>query len=81
MTFILCVGVILVAKDVVILPKSVTPARIVSNYTGALAAAKKFTKEDIEQLDGVAAGGKQKRLIMPPWGQRFWNFRMPTSFH
>ncbi|KAH9836297.1 Aldo/keto reductase [Rhodofomes roseus] len=57
----------LVAKDIVTLPKSVTPARIASNYTGALAAASKLTKEDIEKLDGVAAAGKQKRLITPPW--------------
>ncbi|PCH35164.1 Aldo/keto reductase [Wolfiporia cocos MD-104 SS10] len=58
----------LVAKDIVTLPKSVTPARIASNYAGALAAASKLTKEDVELLDGVAASGKQKRLIMPPWG-------------
>ncbi|KIP07209.1 hypothetical protein PHLGIDRAFT_105937 [Phlebiopsis gigantea 11061_1 CR5-6] len=58
----------LVAKGYVVLPKSVTPARIASNFTGALAAAKAFTKEDIEKLDGVAASGKQKRLITPPWG-------------
>ncbi|CCM02169.1 uncharacterized protein FIBRA_04247 [Fibroporia radiculosa] len=58
----------LMAKNIVILPKSVTPARIISNYKGALAAGSKLTKEDIEQLDGVAASGKQKRLIMPPWG-------------
>ncbi|KAF7984607.1 hypothetical protein HWV62_12809 [Athelia sp. TMB] len=58
----------LLAKDIVILPKSVTPARIASNYSGAATAAKKLTKEDIQTLDGVAAGGKQKRLIMPAWG-------------
>ncbi|KZP15753.1 Aldo/keto reductase [Athelia psychrophila] len=58
----------LLAKDIVVLPKSVTPARIASNYTGAVTAAKKLTKEDLETLDGVAAGGKQKRLIMPAWG-------------
>ncbi|KZT04531.1 Aldo/keto reductase [Laetiporus sulphureus 93-53] len=58
----------LVAKDIVTLPKSVTPARIASNYRGALTAAAKLTKEDIEALDGVAAAGKQKRMIAPPWG-------------
>ncbi|KZT69993.1 Aldo/keto reductase [Daedalea quercina L-15889] len=57
----------LVEKEIVTLPKSVTPARIASNYTGALAAASKLTKEDVEKLDGVAASGKQKRLITPPW--------------
>ncbi|KAH7909604.1 NADP-dependent oxidoreductase domain-containing protein [Hygrophoropsis aurantiaca] len=58
----------LLAKDVVVLPKSVTPARIASNFTGALAALQKLTPADVALLDGVAAGGKQKRLIMPPWG-------------
>lgn len=54
-----------VAKEIVTLPKSVTPARIASNYHGALAAASKLTKEDLEKLDGVAASGKQKRYVMP----------------
>ncbi|KAI0823490.1 Aldo/keto reductase [Trametes gibbosa] len=58
----------LVAKDVVTLPKSVTPTRIKSNLEGAIAAAKKLSKEDIARLDGVAASGKQNRLIQPPWG-------------
>ncbi|OSX61097.1 hypothetical protein POSPLADRAFT_1047366 [Postia placenta MAD-698-R-SB12] len=58
----------LVAKDIVTLPKSVTPTRIASNYTGALSAASKLSKEDVEKLDGVATSGKQKRLITPPWG-------------
>jgi len=56
----------LVAKNIVTLPKSVTPARIASNYTGALTAASKLSK-DIETLDGVAAAGKQQRLIMQQW--------------
>lgn len=50
-----------VAKDIVTLPKSVTPTRIASNYTGALSAASKLSKEDVEKLDGVATSGKQKR--------------------
>ncbi|KAH7903916.1 NADP-dependent oxidoreductase domain-containing protein [Hygrophoropsis aurantiaca] len=58
----------LLAKDIVVVPKSVTPARIESNFTGALAALQKLTPEDIAVLDGVAAGGKQKRLIVAPWG-------------
>ncbi|KAG2134031.1 NADP-dependent oxidoreductase domain-containing protein [Suillus bovinus] len=58
----------LLAKDIVVLPKSVTPSRIESNLTGALEAYSALTPEDIEILDGVAAGGKQKRFIMPPWG-------------
>jgi len=58
----------LVAKEIVTLPKSVTPARIKSNFVGTLEAAKKLTKEDVERLDGLAAAGKQKRFITPPWG-------------
>jgi len=58
----------LLAKNIVILPKSVNEARIKSNYDGAVAAAQKLTKEEVKTLDGVAASGKQKRLIMPAWG-------------
>jgi len=36
--------------------------------TGALAAYNKLTADDVAKLDDVAANGKQKRLIMPPWG-------------
>ncbi|KAJ7078314.1 NADP-dependent oxidoreductase domain-containing protein [Mycena belliarum] len=57
----------LIAKDIVTLPKSVTPSRISSNVTGPLAALGKLQPADIEKLDGLAAGGKQKRFIMPPW--------------
>jgi glycerol 2-dehydrogenase (NADP+) len=58
-----------VAKDVVVLPKSVTSSRIESNLTGTIEAYNILTPEDIKVLDGVAAGGKQKRFIMPPWGE------------
>ncbi|KAK7685526.1 hypothetical protein QCA50_011392 [Cerrena zonata] len=58
----------LVAKGIVALPKSVTPTRILSNLKDTVTAAEKLTPEDIKLLDGVAAGGKQKRFIMPPWG-------------
>ena len=53
----------LVAKDIIVLPKSVTPVRITSNFTGALAAANKLkcNVTDLETLDGLAASGKQKR--------------------
>ncbi|CAA7261142.1 unnamed protein product [Cyclocybe aegerita] len=57
----------LIKKGIVALPKSVTPARISSNFTGALAAAEKLEAVDIEHLDGLAAAGKQKRFITPPW--------------
>ncbi|KAG8216973.1 NADP-dependent oxidoreductase domain-containing protein [Butyriboletus roseoflavus] len=58
----------LLANDVVVLPKSVTPTRIEANFKGALAAYNKLAADDVDKLDGVAAGGKQKRLIMPAWG-------------
>ncbi|KAI3601287.1 glycerol dehydrogenase [Moniliophthora roreri] len=57
----------LVAKHIIALPKSVTPARITSNLQGAVTASTKLTKEDIESIDGLAASGKQQRFIMPPW--------------
>lgn len=57
----------LFAKGFVVLPKSVTPARIAANFTGAIAAAAKLEAADIEQLDGLAADGKQKRFVTPPW--------------
>jgi glycerol 2-dehydrogenase (NADP+) len=56
---------IAVAKDIIVLPKSVTPSRIESNLTGALEAHSALAPEDIKILDGVAAGG----FIMPPWGE------------
>ncbi|KAG6907615.1 hypothetical protein DXG01_008192 [Tephrocybe rancida] len=57
----------LVAKGFVVLPKSVTPSRIASNLTGALAAAQALVKADIAELDGLAAAGKQRRFVTPPW--------------
>ncbi|KAI6000384.1 NADP-dependent oxidoreductase domain-containing protein [Pisolithus orientalis] len=58
----------LLRKDIVILPKSTNPARIEANLIGALEAYKRLTAEDMAVLDNVAANGKQKRFIMPPWG-------------
>lgn len=57
------VNLILVAKGIIVLPKSVTPVRITSNFTGALVAANKlrFDVTDLQTLDGLAASGKQKR--------------------
>ncbi|KAF5365828.1 hypothetical protein D9757_014433 [Collybiopsis confluens] len=75
----------LVSHGIVALPKSVTPSRIASNLTGTVAAVGKLDKEDITQLDGLAASGKQKRFIMPPWpvalGFDNWTapFPQPTS--
>lgn len=52
-----------------VLPKSVTPSRIEANLTGFVNALAKLDESDVEKLDGVAASGKQMRLIMPPWGK------------
>ncbi|KAJ7064645.1 Aldo/keto reductase [Mycena amicta] len=57
----------LLANNVIALPKSITPARIKSNATGPIDALAKLTKEDVQKLDELAAAGKQKRFIMPPW--------------
>ena len=56
-------------KGCVVVPKSVTPSRIDANLTGFIDALGKLDESDVEKLDGVAASGKQKRFIMPPWGQ------------
>ncbi|KAF7763689.1 hypothetical protein Agabi119p4_8226 [Agaricus bisporus var. burnettii] len=57
----------LLAKEMVVLPKSVTPSRITSNLSGAIRALETLTKADAERLDGLAAAGKQNRFITPPW--------------
>ncbi|KAF8531085.1 NADP-dependent oxidoreductase domain-containing protein [Gautieria morchelliformis] len=57
----------LVAKNVVTLPKSVTPSRIASNLLGPVEFGKRVDKADLEILDSVAANGKQQRFIVPPW--------------
>ncbi|KAG1862332.1 NADP-dependent oxidoreductase domain-containing protein [Suillus tomentosus] len=58
----------LLKKDIVVLPKSMSPSRIESNLTSALEAYNLLTPEDINILDGVAAGGKQNCFATPPWG-------------
>jgi len=57
----------LLVKGYIVLTKSVTPARIMSNLTGPINAAKKLDESDIKTLDGLAASGKQKRFVTPPW--------------
>jgi glycerol 2-dehydrogenase (NADP+) len=52
-----------VNKGVVVLPKSVSEKRILSNKE-----AIKLSPEDIEVLDGLAAKGKAKRINTPLWG-------------
>jgi len=55
-------------KGCVVIPKSVTPSRIDANLSGFIDALGKLDDTDVEKLDGVAASGKQKRFIMPAWG-------------
>ncbi|KIO24441.1 hypothetical protein M407DRAFT_26148 [Tulasnella calospora MUT 4182] len=51
-----------VGNGIVVLPKSVNPDRISSNFRFA-----KLDSSDMEKINGLAAAGKQKRLIKPPW--------------
>ncbi|KZP27136.1 hypothetical protein FIBSPDRAFT_948786 [Athelia psychrophila] len=48
----------LLAQDVVVPPKLVTPARIASNYIGTVAAVKRLTEDDLQTLNMAAVGGK-----------------------
>ena len=52
-----------VNKGVVVLPKSVTEKRILSNKEVI-----SIPDEDMAVLDGLAAGGKAKRANTPLWG-------------
>jgi len=53
-----------VARGLVVLPRSITPSRIVSNLTSAVNAAQKLDAIDMEMLDGLAASGRQKRYFI-----------------
>lgn len=55
-----------VNRGVVVLPKSVTPARIESNLKTI-----KLDEEDMNRLDKLAESGKQTRFTTPPWGSDF----------
>lgn len=55
-----------VNRGVVVLPKSVTPARIDANKKVI-----KLDDDDMKKLDGLAADGKQQRFVSPPWGTDF----------
>lgn len=59
-----------VAKGIVVLPKSVTPKRITSNFKNALEVRARLEAEpeEIKKLDAIAPGGKQYRFIKPAWG-------------
>ena len=52
-----------VNKGSVVLPKSVTPARIVDNLR-----AIDLDEAEVNALDALAANGKQKRVNTPLWG-------------
>lgn len=64
-----------------VLPKSVTPSRIASNLKGALAAYDKLDAGDVAKLDGVAASGKQKRIVTIGWAvdMGFDNWPVPEG--
>ena len=52
-----------VNNGIVVLPKSVHEKRIVSNKTTI-----ELCKEDVAELDSLAAKGKAKRINTPLWG-------------
>jgi glycerol 2-dehydrogenase (NADP+) len=49
------------AKKIVVIPRSTNKERIAANFTGAITVSKALDAADIEELDGVAAAGKQTR--------------------
>ncbi|KIM26720.1 hypothetical protein M408DRAFT_179917 [Serendipita vermifera MAFF 305830] len=55
----------LLAKGIIVLPKSVTPARIAGNLSKPLSIT--LDAEELEKLDTLAENGKQQRFIKPPW--------------
>ncbi|KAJ6602273.1 NADP-dependent oxidoreductase domain-containing protein [Mycena sp. CBHHK59/15] len=59
----------LISKDIVTLPKSVTPSRIAANVSGALAAKSKLQPADIATLDGLAAAASRRdsSCLPGPW--------------
>jgi glycerol 2-dehydrogenase (NADP+) len=53
----------IVARGVVVIPKSVTPARIKENFTTIA-----LSEDEIAVLSGFAEKNGTKRFINPPWG-------------
>ena len=57
--------ILIVHKDIIVVPKSVTPSRIADNISKPLSV--KLSPEEFARLDALAEGGKQQRFIKPPW--------------
>jgi len=55
----------LIHKDIIVVPKSVTPSRIADNISKPLSI--KLSPEEFASLDALAEGDKQQRFIQPPW--------------
>ena len=71
------------AKDVCVITRSLNKERIFSNIRGPFDAYKKLTPEDIKALDGIAAAGKQKRLVLcsSPVDQALTAFHRGQAHH
>lgn len=57
--------ILTVHKDIIVVPKSVTPSRIADNISKPLSV--KLSPEEFARLDALAESGKQQRFIKPPW--------------
>jgi glycerol 2-dehydrogenase (NADP+) len=60
-----------VNRGCIVLPKSVTAARIEQNLKVV-----SISKEDMTALDSMAANGKQQRVNTPLWGHDLVRFRI-----
>ncbi|KAI0036420.1 Aldo/keto reductase [Vararia minispora EC-137] len=61
----------LLSKEIGVVTRSANPDRIRQNIQDTTTLAQKLDGDDVATLDGLAAAGKQKRMIMPPWGIDF----------
>jgi len=59
------IEIFIVHKEIIVVPKSVTPSRIADNISKPLSV--KLSPEEFARLDALAEGGKQQRFIKPPW--------------
>jgi len=57
----------LIARGLVVLPRSVRPSRIKSNLTSVINSAPKLDAIDMKTLNGLATSGKQKRFLSSGW--------------